>query len=66
MAKRRRHNHQKIIMAALRRGDLRPQPGRVTHLDVYHDGWCSIFKGGRCNCFPEIRQRPGAEYAPAA
>lgn len=26
--------------------------GQVSHLSIYHDDDCSIFKGGRCDCAP--------------
>lgn len=26
--------------------------GTVVHVAVYHDDWCAIFRGGRCNCQP--------------
>ena len=28
-------------------------------IDVYveHDNWCNIFKGGECNCKPNIKMR---------
>ena len=32
-------------------------PPEVYHQDVYHDDWCAIYKGGQCNCNPDIRIR---------
>jgi hypothetical protein len=26
-------------------------------VDIYHDNWCAIWKGGTCNCKPEINIR---------
>lgn len=28
------------------------KPGGVTIVQVRHDNWCAIFKGGECNCHP--------------
>ena len=27
----------------------------VNEVDVAHDGWCQVYKGGYCNCDPDIR-----------
>jgi len=29
-------------------------PG-IYHINVEHNNWCGIFKGGECNCKPKIR-----------
>jgi hypothetical protein len=29
----------------------------VTLVDIYHDPWCQIYKGGYCNCHPIIKRR---------
>jgi hypothetical protein len=60
MSKRNRrptktHNHEKVVVNALDKGTLKPEPGKVTLLQVLHDDWCNIFTGGKCNCNPEIR-----------
>jgi len=31
------------------------KPGEVTHIVCYHDDWCNIYKGGCCNCTPDIK-----------
>ncbi|MFW6388913.1 MAG: hypothetical protein ACOCY9_03295 [Desulfohalobiaceae bacterium] len=28
--------------------------GQVNHLTVLHDDYCAIWKGGACNCDPEV------------
>jgi hypothetical protein len=28
--------------------------GRVYHMVMHHDDWCSIYSGGGCNCDPII------------
>jgi hypothetical protein len=30
-------------------------------IDVYHDEWCRINRGGYCNCDPDIKLRPPPE-----
>jgi hypothetical protein len=30
------------------------QPGAVTVAEVQHDEWCRHFKGGVCNCNPNL------------
>ena len=31
------------------------QPGRIYHIDVYHDAWCDLLNNkGPCNCNPEV------------
>ncbi len=29
-------------------------PG-VHHMVFYHDTWCNIYRGGSCNCEPDIK-----------
>ncbi len=43
-------------MAALQRAlaGIQLPPG-YHNVQVLHDSWCSIFRGGVCNCNPEIR-----------
>lgn len=48
-------NYQPKIIEEYRKGNI--PPGMVTHSDIYHDKWCAIFKGGACNCDPEIVHR---------
>lgn len=50
-----RHNYGKRLLAMLAEGKL--EAGQLTHVDIYHDGWCAIYAGGYCNCDPEIRLR---------
>ena len=30
-------------------------PPGYHNVKVLHDSWCAIFKGGVCNCIPEIQ-----------
>jgi hypothetical protein len=47
-------NYQKEIMKAIFHGVISQTPGAVTIFDVKHDSWCNFFKGGICNCQPDI------------
>ena len=42
--------------AAVRRalGSAQIPPG-FHNVQILHDGWCAIFRGGACDCNPEIR-----------
>ena len=39
-----------------RKGRLPAEAG-VHHIDIYHDDWCASFRGGACDCEPEIKIR---------
>jgi hypothetical protein len=32
--------------------------GKVAHAVIQHDSWCAIYKGGACDCVPDISLRP--------
>lgn len=32
------------------------KPGTFSVIRVAHDDWCSIFRGGECDCYPDITQ----------
>lgn len=51
------HNYRAAILRAIRDGQLTAPPGEVSVVEVLHDG-CWIWGGDRCDCEPEIRQRP--------
>jgi hypothetical protein len=55
----RKHNYYRKLIALYERGVL--PPGRVREVDIYHDDWCRIYRGGYCNCEPEVRLRPPPE-----
>lgn len=41
--------------------DHQPAPGSFSNVGIYHDNWCGLHKGGRCNCDPEVKPlRPPA------
>ena len=47
-----KHNYMKKVMELFRQGKLRPG---IMPADICHDDWCGIYKGGYCNCDPEIK-----------
>ncbi len=47
----------KRLDEALRAGAFAGPPGRVGMVEVRHDDWCGIWKGGACNCEPELAVR---------
>jgi hypothetical protein len=47
------HNYVRKICAMARAGVL-PCTIGVHEVSVYHDAWCGIYRGARCNCDPEI------------
>ena len=49
-----KQNYRKRLLEMWRNGQLPAKPGTVHHADVYHDGWCGVFKGKACNCDPDI------------
>ena len=49
-----RPNYIRAIKVATATGRVKPIPGTVNHIAVRHDDWCLIFKGGVCNCDPEV------------
>ena len=52
------HNSSRRVMAMLEAGEFDQVPaGVAVAVDVEHDAWCALFKGGRCNCSPEVRLR---------
>ncbi len=47
------HNYMKKIRRMVADGQIPAEAG-LSHLSIRHDDWCGIFKGGVCNCDPEI------------
>jgi hypothetical protein len=48
-----KHNYMKKFMQLQQQGKL-PKVG-LAQVDVYHDHWCAINRGGYCNCHPEFK-----------
>jgi hypothetical protein len=55
----RKHNFYKKLMKLVAEGKV--SPGRINEVDICHDDWCRIYRGGYCNCDPEIRLRPAPD-----
>ena len=55
----RKHNYYKKLMKLVAQG--RVPRGRLSDVDIYHDSWCRIYRGGYCNCDPEVKLRPPPE-----
>jgi hypothetical protein len=52
------HNYQVKLLHLYRSGKLAGlTPGKLAHVDIYHDDWCNVFSGGVCNCNPDIKVR---------
>lgn len=54
-------SYQARIQAAIARGSLPPEPGRVTNVDVEHAKGCRADQGRRCICTPRITAIVGGE-----
>jgi hypothetical protein len=48
------HNYVKKLRSLVRIGAL-PHDVGYHQVSVYHDDWCGVFQGQRCNCDPDIR-----------
>jgi hypothetical protein len=55
-----KHNYYKKLMKLYTQGEI--SIALLTDVDICHDDWCEIHKGGYCNCDPDIilRSRPGS------
>jgi hypothetical protein len=56
MTKKIRHHNYVRKLLYLRRLGLIPNGVHIG--DIYHDDWCGIWDGKRCNCNPDIRLTP--------
>lgn len=52
------------LAEAIKDGRLPVARGKVNHAFVSHDDWCAIFKGGVCDCDPEVASKPAAPPSP--
>jgi hypothetical protein len=55
----RKHNYYRKLLELYRQGKV--APGRLMDVDIYHDDWCRIYRGGYCNCHPEVKLRSPPE-----
>jgi len=49
------HNYMKKLLKFQSEGKL-PKVG-LHEVNVAHDDWCQVYKGGYCNCDPDIQLR---------
>ncbi len=62
MGRRKKHKRQlpkygKAVVAALEKAKSQGrtfQAGSVHVINVEHDEWCNLLKGGECNCNPDV------------
>jgi hypothetical protein len=57
------HNYMKKLLQLQGEGKL-PKVG-LQDVDVFHDGWCELYKGGYCNCDPDIQLRKPPRGVPS-
>jgi hypothetical protein len=55
----RLHNYYSKLIELYEQGKV--PPGRIMEIDIFHDDWCSIYRGGYYDCEPEVRLRPRPE-----
>jgi hypothetical protein len=51
-----KHNYYVRLIEALKKSPELRAAG-IHNIDIRHDDWCAIYKGGYCNCEPEIALR---------
>jgi hypothetical protein len=49
-----RHNYVKKLMKMKQAGTIPAESGSCLDVTCSHDDWCQIYKGGYCNCDPDI------------
>jgi hypothetical protein len=47
------HNYLPAVLAFVAQHEFRP--GKVHPIGVFHDSWCGVFRGGRCDCDPDVK-----------
>jgi hypothetical protein len=50
-----KHNYHEKLIQLHEQGQI--PSGSLTEVDICHDDWCAIYKGGYCNCDPDINLR---------
>jgi hypothetical protein len=55
----RLHNYYEKLLRFIEQNQVPRE--RVTEIDIWHDLWCRIYRGGYCNCDPEVKFRPPPE-----
>lgn len=52
------HNYLKKIARLTQEGKI-PTSRGLNDLTIAHDNWCHIYRGGDCNCDPDVELRRG-------
>ncbi len=52
---RSQHNHRLKLERLIAAGKLPVVVGKANLIDVAHDNGCGIFRGGFCDCDPDIK-----------
>ena len=45
-------NYMKKVIKVIEKATAK-KPG-VYHVNIYHDDWCACYRGGECNCNPDV------------
>ena len=56
-------NYLKKLARVLR--SVRLPQGTVTQVWIYHDEWCAVLRGSRCNCDPILKVCRATSAAPS-
>ena len=48
------HNYLKKLQRLQLEGKVPIEQGKSYDTKVAHDDWCNVYKGGECNCDPDI------------
>ena len=55
----RKHKYFEKLLRFIKQHQI--TTAQISEIDIYHDDWCRIHRGGYCNCDPEIKFRPRPE-----
>lgn len=50
-----KHNYYKKVLELFAAGKIPSKS--ITDVDIFHDDWCGIHKGGYCDCDPDVKAR---------
>ena len=53
--KENKMNYMKKVLDLANEKIIDSDKPNIYHIGVFHDDWCDIFKGGSCNCNPEVK-----------
>ncbi|MCI0464975.1 MAG: hypothetical protein L0Z62_49265 [Gemmataceae bacterium] len=51
----RKHNYYRKLIELFEQSKHSAE--LLQEVDIYHDDWCDIYRGGYCNCDPEVELR---------